>query len=273
MQPLLNIAVRAARNAGDLIFRSMNRLHALDVKTKGRNDFVTEVDMQAEQEIIATIRKNYPDHGFLAEESGRSGNDEFVWIIDPLDGTTNFIHGFPQFAVSVALQRRGRMEHGVVYDPLRQELFTASRGEGAQLDGRRIRVSRQITLEGALVGTGFPYRANTQWLDAYLAMFKTVTQLTAGVRRAGAAALDLAYVAAGRLDGFWEFGLAPWDTAAGTLLITEAGGLVGTMTGAEYTQGGHILTGTPKVYAAMLEALAQHVPEEMKEGSAAKGQE
>jgi myo-inositol-1(or 4)-monophosphatase len=266
MQPLLNIAVRAARNAGDLIFRSMNRLQRLEVKAKGRNDFVTEVDTMAEQEIIATIRKSYPDHGFLAEESGRSGSDEFVWIIDPLDGTTNYIHGFPQFAVSIALQRRGRMEHGVVYDPLRQELFTASRGEGAQLDGRRIRVTRQITLEGALIGTGFPYRANTQWLDAYLAMFKTITQLTSGVRRAGAAALDLAYVASGRLDGFWEFGLAPWDTAAGTLLITEAGGLIGTPTGGEYTQGGHIIAGTPKVYTAMLEALAPHVPEEFKEG-------
>lgn len=266
MQPLLNVAVRAARRAGDLIFRNLNRVQNLEVRPKGRNDFVTEVDHQAEQEIIASIRASYPHHAFLAEESGRTGDDEFVWIIDPLDGTTNFMHGFPQFAVSIGLQRRGRMEHGVIYDPLRQELFTASRGEGAQLDGRRIRVSKQVGLEGALIGTGFPYRENSQWIDEYLAMLKVVTQQTAGVRRPGAASLDLAYVAAGRLDGFWEMGLSPWDTAAGTLLITEAGGMTGTITGAEYTQGGHIIVGTPKVYAALVDLLAPFVPAELRGG-------
>jgi myo-inositol-1(or 4)-monophosphatase len=233
MQPLLNIAIRAARRAGEVIVRGMNRVHRLDVRAKGQNDFVTEIDMQAERDIIETIHKHYPDHAVLAEESGERGENEFVWIIDPLDGTTNFMHGFPQFAVSIAVQRRGRIEHGVVYDPLRQELFTTSRGEGAQLDGKRIRVSSHIGLDRALIGTGFPYRTNLHWIDNYMGMFKAVTQATAGIRRPGAAALDLAYVAAGRLDAFWELGLSPWDTAAGTLLITEAGWLVGTLTGGE----------------------------------------
>jgi myo-inositol-1(or 4)-monophosphatase len=224
MQPLLNIAVRAARRAGDLIVRNVDRVPTLGVRSKSRNDFVTEIDQMAERDIIETIRRSHPDHGFLGEESGRSGGDEFIWIIDPLDGTTNFLHGFPTFAVSLACEYRGRLEHGVIYDPMRQELFTASRGDGAQLDGRRIRVSKQMELEGALIGTGFPYRANAQWIDEYLAMLKVVMQQTAGIRRPGAASLDLAYVAAGRIDGFWEIGLNAWDTAAGTLMITEAGG-------------------------------------------------
>jgi myo-inositol-1(or 4)-monophosphatase len=262
--PLLNIAVRAARRAGEVIVRSLNRLESLTVSSKGRNDFVTEVDRAAEREIIASIRRHYPQHAFLAEESGRSGTHDTLWIVDPLDGTTNFLHGFPVFAVSIACQIRGRLEHAVVYDPMRQELFTASRGAGAHLDNRRMRVSKARTLEGALVATGFPYRANIRYLDAYLAMLKTVTQQVAGVRRPGAAALDLAYVAAGRVDGFWEIGLSPWDTAAGTLLIQEAGGRVGTLSGAEYRQEGHIVGGTPKVYAALLEALAPHLPEELR---------
>jgi len=266
MQPLLTIAVRAARQAGDLALRSLNRLHQLDVRSKGLNDFVTEVDLLAEQEIITTIRKSYPDHSFLAEERGRSaGDDEFLWIVDPLDGTTNFMHGFPQFSVSVALQRRGRLEQAVIYDPLRQELFTASRGDGAYLDGRRIRVSKQATLQGALIGTGFPYRNNLHWLDPYMQMLRTVIQQTSGVRRAGSAALDLAYVAAGRLDGFWELGLKPWDIAAGALLIIEAGGLVGTLTGTERWEEGHIVVGTPKIYSALLEAIAPHVPEDLRQ--------
>ena len=260
MQPLLNIAVRAARRAGDLIVRNVDRVPTLDVRSKSRNDFVTEVDHLAERDIIETIRRTHPDHGFLGEESGRSGGDEFVWIIDPLDGTTNFLHGFPVFAVSLAVERRGRLEHGVVYDPMRQELYTASRGDGAQLDGKRIRVSRQTTLEGALVGTGFPYRSNAQWTDSYMAMLRVVMEQAAGIRRPGAAALDLAYVAAGRLDAFWEIGLKTWDTAAGTLLITEAGGRVGTLTGGEYRQSGNILAGTPKVFEAMIECLGPHIP-------------
>jgi myo-inositol-1(or 4)-monophosphatase len=264
VQPLLNIAVRAARRAGEVIVRSMNRLESLTVASKGRNDFVTEVDRAAEQEIIATIRRHHPQHAFLAEESGASGTHDTRWIIDPLDGTTNFLHGFPVFAVSIACQIRGRLEHAVVYDPLRQELFTASRGAGAHLDNRRMRVSKTRGLEGALIATGFPYRANTAYLDAYLGMLKAVSLRAAGVRRPGAASLDLAYVAAGRVDAFWEIGLSAWDTAAGTLLIQEAGGRTGTLTGEEYTQGGDIVAGTPKVYAALVELLAAHVPAELR---------
>ncbi len=264
MQPLLNIAVRAARRAGETIVRSLSRLDSLEVSSKGRNDFVTEVDRAAEREIIALIRKSYPEHAFLAEESGASGDGPVIWIIDPLDGTTNFLHGFPQFCVSIACRVRGRLEHAVVFDPLRQELFTASRGRGAYLDNRRIRASKQRTLEGALIGTGFPYRENIRHLEAYLAMLRAVMQTAAGVRRPGSAALDLAYVAAGRLDGFFEIGLGEWDTAAGTLLIEEAGGRIGTLTGGEYLQGGHVIAGSPKVFAALVEVLAPHVPESLR---------
>ena len=266
VQPLLNIAVRAARRAGEVIVRALNRVDTLTITSKGRNDFVTEVDQAAEREIIASIRRSYPDHAFLAEESGVSGNSDTVWIIDPLDGTTNFLHAMPIFAVSIACQIRGRLEHAVVYDPMRQEIFTASRGGGAHVDNRRLRVSAHKTLEGALIGTGFPYRDNTRYLDEYLNMMRAVIMNTAGVRRPGAASLDLAYVAAGRLDAFWEIGLSPWDTAAGTLLIQEAGGRIGTLSGGEYTQGGNILCGTPKVYDAMLELLAPHLPEGLREG-------
>src|SRR6516165_2080383 len=264
MQPLLNIAVRAARRAGEVIVRSMNRLESLTIASKGRNDFVTEVDRAAEREIIASIRRHYPQHAFLAEESGRSGEHETLWIIDPLDGTTNFLHGFPVFAVSIACQIRGRLEHAVIYDPMRQELFTASRGAGAHLDNHRMRVSKARVLDGALIATGFPYRANLRYADAYFGMLKAVTEQAAGVRRPGAAALDLAYIAAGRVDAFWELGLAPWDTAAGTLLIQEAGGRIGTLTGGDYQQQGNIVAGTPKVYAALLAALAPFVPEELR---------
>jgi myo-inositol-1(or 4)-monophosphatase len=263
MQPLLNIAVRAARRAGDLIAQSLNRAPTLEARAKSRNDFVTEIDHRAEQDIIATIRRSHPDHAFLAEESGRSGAGDYVWIIDPLDGTTNFLHGFPQFAVSIALEIRGRLEHGVIYDPMRQELYTASRGDGAQLDGKRIRVSRSQGLDGALVGTGFPFRENLRHLETYLAMLRSVMPRAAGIRRPGAAALDLAYVAAGRTDAFWEIGLAPWDTAAGTLLITEAGGLVTTLAGGEYRKAGQIAAGSPRAHAQLIEALAPHLTDEL----------
>jgi myo-inositol-1(or 4)-monophosphatase len=256
MHPLLNIAVRAARRAGGTIVRSLNRLDSIKVSSKGRNDFVSEVDRAAEQEIMETVRRAYPDHGFLAEESGRVGGSDTVWIIDPLDGTTNFLHGFPVFAVSIAVQEKGRLTHGVVYDPLRQELFTASRGAGAQLDGRRIRVSDQRTLEQALVGTGFPFLGKTDDLERYLPMLRTVIESTAGVRRPGAASLDLAYVAAGRLDGFWELGLKAWDMAAGALLIVEAGGLVADFAGGEdFLNNGEIIAGTPRVFDALRRAL------------------
>jgi myo-inositol-1(or 4)-monophosphatase len=264
MQPLLNIAIRAARRAGDIIVRAIPRLESVEIQSKGRNDFVTEIDRAAEADIIETIRRLHPDHAFLAEESGASGNNDVVWIIDPLDGTTNFMHGNPVFAVSIACQVKGRLEHAVVFDPMRQELFTASRGEGAQVDGRRIRVTKQTTLEGSLIATGFPFRSDSPWIDEYLAMLKAVMTKAAGIRRPGAAALDLAYVAAGRVDGFWEMGLKPWDTAAGTLLITEAGGRVGALNGDDYKQEGHIIAGTPRVYLALVQLLAPHIPAALK---------
>ena len=244
---MLNIAIGAARAAGAFIVRYLDRVDTLDVSTKYMNELVTQVDKEAEAIICAEIRKAYPHHAILAEESGAAGEGEYRWIIDPLDGTTNYVHGFPQFCVSIALEHRGRLEQGVVFDPLRQELFTASRGAGARLDDRRIRVSRRTGLEGALLGTGFPFRGDYD-LDTYLATLRALVPRTGGVRRAGAAALDLAYVAAGRLDGFWEFGLAPWDMAAGVLLIREAGGLVADADGGDgYLDSGNVLAGTPKV--------------------------
>ncbi len=264
MQPLLNIAMRAARRAGDLIVKSLSRLDSLKIDSKGRNDFVTDIDRKAEADIIATIRRSYPQHAILAEESGRSGTDEFVWIIDPLDGTTNFLHAFPTFAVSIAVEHKGRLQHAVVYDPTRQEFFTASRGDGAQLEGKKMRVSTQRTLEGSLIGTGFPFRAGATYIDEYLAMLKAIMATAAGVRRPGAASLDLAYVAAGRIDGFWEFGLSPWDTAAGTLLIQEAGGRVGTPSGAEYALGANIVAGNPKVYEGLLEVIGPLMPASLR---------
>jgi myo-inositol-1(or 4)-monophosphatase len=260
MHPLLNIAVRAARRAGEIIVRSLVRLESLEITSKGRNDYVSEIDRSAEREIIDIVRKHYPEHAILAEESGRSGEHDTVWIIDPLDGTTNFLHGFPVFAVSIAVEQRGRLEIGVVYDPMRQEVFTAARGAGAHLENHRMRVSKQRTLEGALLATGFPYRQDEPYADNYFAMLRTLSAQVAGIRRPGSAALDLAYVAAGRVDGFWELGLKPWDTAAGTLLIQEAGGRVGTLDGAVYQLGANIVAGAPKVYEALILALAPHVP-------------
>jgi len=250
MQPLLNIAIRAARRAGDVIVRYVDRLDTLTVKAKERNDFVSEVDRQAEDEIIQIIRGAYPDHAILGEESGahHSHDAEWSWVIDPLDGTTNFLHGFPVFSISIAVKHRGRLEHGAVYDPLRNELFTASRGGGAQLNSRRIRVTGLKTLEGALIGTGFPFREN-QNLDLYLKMFAAVTRKAAGVRRAGSAALDLAYVAAGRMDGFWELGLKEWDIAAGALMVQEAGGSVGHLDGRSgFPENGDVLCGGQKIF-------------------------
>jgi myo-inositol-1(or 4)-monophosphatase len=245
MHPMLNIAIRAARSAGNVIIRQMDYVHDLPVNEKSRNDFVTEVDRNAEAVIIDTILKAYPKHAILAEESGRQGESEYEWVIDPLDGTTNFLHGFPQFAVSIALRHKNVLDQAVIYDPLRQELFTASRGSGAQLNERKIRVSKRKRLDGSLLGTGFPFRENKR-IEQYIETFRILFPLTAGVRRAGAAALDLAYVACGRLDGFWEFGLKPWDIAAGALLIQEAGGIITTMGGAkDILESGNIIAGNP----------------------------
>jgi myo-inositol-1(or 4)-monophosphatase len=260
MHALLNVAVMAARRGGNKLIRHAARLEQLTVEKKGRNDFVSEADRDSEQAVIETIHKHYPDHAILAEESGASGTSDTVWIIDPLDGTTNFLHGFPVFAVSIGVQVNGRMEHGVVYDPMRQELFTASRGAGAQLDGRRIRVSGRTQIEHALVGTGFPFRQAESELPHYMTMFERIMRNTSGIRRPGAAALDLSYVAAGRLDAFWETGLAPWDLAAGSLIIREAGGIVSGLDGSEnFLESGHILTGTPKIYAAMARLCAAEI--------------
>lgn len=256
MHPILNIAVRAARKAGSIINRAALEGGALDVRSKRANDFVTQVDKAAEQAIIDIVRKAYPDHGFLAEESGASAADaETVWIVDPLDGTTNFIHGFPQYCVSIAVKSRGAIAHGVVYDPIRNELFTASKGRGAFLNDRRIRVSKATRLNAALVGTGFPFKELDR-LELYTRQLQVMMKTCAGVRRAGAAALDLAYVACGRLDAFWELGLSPWDMAAGALLILEAGGLVGDLRGEQtYLDSGDITAATPKIFPALLEAL------------------
>jgi myo-inositol-1(or 4)-monophosphatase len=255
MHPILNIAVRAARKAGSIINRA-----ALDggikVTAKHANDFVTQVDRAAEEAIIGIVRHAYPEHGFLAEESGRTGEGaEYLWIIDPLDGTTNFIHGFPQYAVSIGVQHRGALAHAVVYDPLKNELFTASKGRGAFLNDRRIRVSKCLRLQDALVGTGFPFKELAR-LDLYTKQLTNLMQSSSGVRRAGAAALDLAYVACGRLDAFWELGLSPWDMAAGALLIQEAGGLAGDLRGdGGFLDKGEIAAATPKVFPELLAAL------------------
>jgi myo-inositol-1(or 4)-monophosphatase len=257
MHGMLNIAVRAARRAGDHITRHLKQLDAIEVVEKERNEFVTGVDRLAEQIILEIITEHYPEHAIHAEESGRRGEHEYEWIIDPLDGTTNFIHGFPVFCVSIGVAYQGQLEHGVVYDPMRQEIFTASRGGGAQLDGRRIRVSRCLQLRQALIATGFPYRMAEQHIDAYLQMFRSVMLETSGVRRPGAAALDLCYVAAGRVDGFWELGLKPWDMAAGALIIREAGGRISDFHGSDrYLETGHVIAGNPRIYAALSKLLA-----------------
>ena len=258
--PLLNIAVRAARQAGNVIARNIDRFDTFSVSEKGTNDFVTEIDRVAERRIIDTVRRSYPDHAFLAEESGAHGRSDFEWIIDPLDGTTNFVHGFPHLAVSIGVRHRGRLEHAVVFDPLRQELFTASRGSGARLDDRRIRVAGKSGLKGALLGSGFVFRELAR-LDPYLATLKTLISGSAQIRRGGSAALDLAYVAAGRLDGFWELGLAPWDIAAGALLVQEAGGIVTEPDGGDdYVRSGDVAAANPKVLRAMLRVMGPPAP-------------
>lgn len=255
MHPMLTIAVRAARNAGRILLRYQDRIDQIDVASKRRNDFVSEVDQSAEQAIIRELRGKYPDHAILAEESGEHQGGDFQWVIDPLDGTTNYLHGFPQFCVSIALKYRNRLEQAVVYDPLREELFTASRGEGARLNDRRLRVTGRTSLEGALIGTGFPFRDHSH-LDTYLDMFKAMIRDTAGIRRPGSAALDFAYLAAGRLDGFWELGLAQWDFAAGALLVTEAGGMVSDLAGGDrHLETGNVVAGNLKVHQAMLARL------------------
>ena len=260
MQPLLNIAIRAARSAGNFIVRKMNKLPELQIETKSPNDFVTEVDREAEVRIIDTLLKAYPSHSILAEESGEiKGDEDYRWIIDPLDGTTNYLHGFPHFAVSIACQHNGRLEQAVIYDPLKQELFTASRGDGATLNNRRIRVTNLKTTQGALLGTGFPFKDRDQ-LDQFLKLFNEFFASASDIRRAGSAALDLAYVASGRLDGFWESGLQSWDIAGGALLIREAGGIVGDFRGEEnYLDNGEVIAGNPRLFGDMVRKIQPYL--------------
>jgi myo-inositol-1(or 4)-monophosphatase len=266
MDPMLTIAVRAARAAGEIIVRALDRVDLINVTPKGRNDFVSDVDRQAEREIVNILQRAYPTHAVLGEEEGFQGaaSSEFVWVIDPLDGTTNFLHGFPQFAVSIALFYRGKVEKGVIYDPIKQELFTGARGAGASLNNRRLRVTRKKGITGALLGTGIPFK-DQSFIDAYLAMLKSLLKDAAGIRRAGSAALDLAYVAAGRFDGFWEIGLQKWDMAAGVLLVQEAGGIVTDIEGGDrYFETGSIIAGTPKVHAAMQELIEPHLTQQLR---------
>jgi myo-inositol-1(or 4)-monophosphatase len=261
MHPYLNTAIKAARSAGTIIARSADRIDRIEIASKGAaNDFVTSIDLASEAEIISIIKKAYPDHGFLGEESGldngTNNTNQVIWIIDPLDGTFNFIHGIPYINISIAVQIRGVVEHAVVYNPINSELFTATKGSGAQLDGKRIRVSECKSMDHALIGTGFAYKRTNESIDVCMQRVRNVLECSGDLRRAGAAALDLAYVACGRLDGFWEVGLGPWDVAAGALLVREAGGFVGDFTGSEkFIDNGYIVAGTPKVYPRLLELL------------------
>ncbi len=256
MQPILNIAITAARNASRTIMRSFGRVEAQHISEKKRNDFVTEIDKAAEKDIIQTIQKNYPTHKIISEENGViEGDSTFTWIIDPLDGTTNYIHGIPHFSVSIAMVYKDKIEHGVIYDPIRNELFAASRGDGARLNDRRIRVSDNTKVDKSLIGTGFPFK-NPEDISVYLRIFSEMLPQVRGMRRAGSAALDLAYVAAGRFDGFWELGLSEWDMAAGMLLIKEAGGLVSDVHGEEKClETGNIIAGNPKIFKYLLQMI------------------
>lgn len=263
MHPYINTAFDAARKASRLILRAFDDLGSLKISHKGPNDLVTEVDRMAENVIIETLRRAYPDHAFFGEESGHEGEAPMVWIIDPLDGTTNFIHGFPHFSISIAAVYKGKVEHGLIYDPLKDELFSASRGQGARLNNKRLRVSNRATLEGSLLGTGFPYD-NMRYLAPYLDLFKEICPIASGIRRAGSAALDLAYVACGRMDAFWECHLKPWDIAAGSLLVREAGGLCTDFSDAplNFVKPSHILAGNPKIHAELLTMIRPHFQSE-----------
>ncbi len=266
MHPMINIGVRAARAAGKILVKNFGVEVDLNVQTKSQNDFVTELDKAAEATIIHTIQKAFPDHAFKAEESGEIvGKDgEHMWIIDPLDGTTNYLRGIPHFAISIAYSFRGSVQAAIIYDPLREELFTASRGAGAQLNGRRLRVKTQRDLNGTLLATGFPFKRKdlaTEYVNIFADLFEHV----ADMRRAGSAALDLAYVAAGRVDGFWEFGLAPWDIAAGQLIVREAGGIVADFAGGHsFMETGHVVAGSPKVVQHLVTKARPHLPSSLR---------
>ncbi|RZS35118.1 myo-inositol-1(or 4)-monophosphatase [Corticibacter populi] len=258
---MLNVAIKAARTAGSIINRAALDVEAVRISQKQINDFVTEIDTASEQAIVETLLGAYPGHGILAEESGQQhGNpkSDHIWIIDPLDGTTNFIHGFPVYCISIALAVKGRVEQAVVYDPTRNDLFTATQGRGAFLNERRIRVSKRVQLQDCLISTGFPFRAGDDFAQ-YMQVFAELSQRTAGLRRPGAAALDLAYVAAGFSDGFFETGLNIWDVAAGSLLVTEAGGLVGNFTGeADFMEQRECMAAPPRIYGQLVPILGKY---------------
>lgn len=256
---MLHTAVRSVREGGRIILMYFSQLDRLEYSSKGRNDFVSQADIETERAVLDVLTRAYPEHGIVAEESGNREGSEYTWVIDPLDGTTNFLHGFPMFAVSVGVMRGQVLEHGVVYDPLHDEMFTASRGEGAQLNGKRIRVSTTRQLAPALLGTGFPFR-DLEIIEPWMRSFQNLLPKTAGIRRAGAAALDLAYVAAGRLDGFWELGLKPWDMAAGALLIREAGGLMSDVSGGQgFMESGNLVAANPYIFEDLRKIVARSV--------------
>ncbi|RZI78660.1 MAG: inositol monophosphatase [Rubrivivax sp.] len=278
LHPMLNIAIKAARAAGAIINRASLDVERLTITSKSHNDFVTEVDQAAEHAIISTLLEAYPGHGILAEESGSehgAKDSDYVWIIDPLDGTTNFIHGLPMYAVSIALSFRGQIQQAVVYDPSRNDMFYASKGRGAFLNDRRLRVSKRTRMLDCLIGTGFPFRKGDNF-QRYLKMFEEVMVACAGVRRPGAASLDLCYVAAGYYDGFFETGLSPWDAAAGALMITEAGGLIGNFTGeSDFLYRREVVAGSPRIYGQLVKILSPYstIPEQLaKEAAALAGE-
>lgn len=265
MHPILNVATKAAREAGKIINRASQNVGSLKIQTKDYNDFVSEVDRSAEEAIISILKEAYPTHGFYGEESGKTNVDaENIWIIDPLDGTTNFLHNFPCYCVSIALQERGVLTQAVIYDPVHNDLFTATKGRGAFLNDKRIRVTNRSKLQDSLISTGFPFK-DFSYLDTYVEIFKDMAKKTSGLRRPGSAALDLAYVAAGYTDGFFEINLSPWDIAAGALLVQEAGGIVGDFEGNEsWLRTGNIVAGNPKVFGQMLQVIAPHLTERIK---------
>ena len=263
MHPTLNIAVKAARRAGSIIIRASEDIGSLTINDKGYNDFVTEVDLASEKEIIRVLKASYPDHAFLGEESGLTHQADNIWIIDPLDGTTNFLHGFPQYCISIALEQKGEITQAVIYDPNRNDLFTATKGQGAYLNQRRMRVSNKSKLKESILGTGFPFR-DFQHLPVYLKIFEEVVRGTSGIRRPGSAALDLAYVAAGWFDGFFEINLSKWDIAAGGLLVSEAGGIVSDFSEEDgWLESGNIIAANPKIYEPLIKIIQSHITDNL----------
>jgi myo-inositol-1(or 4)-monophosphatase len=263
MEPMLTVALNAARKAGEILVQSFERVDRIEVEEKGRNDYVSNVDRKVENELFYHLKKAYPEHRFIGEESGSFGPEdaEYEWIIDPLDGTTNFIHGIPHFAISIACKHNKQLQHAIVLDPIKREEFTASKGRGATLNGRRIRVTPRVGLDGALIGTGIPFNGfSLEHIDEFTSCMKEIASLTAGIRRPGSAALDLAYVAAGRFDGFWEMNLKPWDIAGGMLLVKEAGGMMSDFRGGnDMLTSGNIVCAAPKVFKPLLQVVGKHM--------------